>query len=524
MTKKGYEYNKKIGLRYNVDILEIEKNRLSGKKVMLPLSTGYGDRLSHSQDVLKISEYIYNYLKKDYGSDPYIKKLQINKIRTMAKWHDVGHCPYGHSGEDKLNELISENGDFYWDSFYSGYKHNLLSAKKLLDLKMNISWDIIDGVVKHSHVLPKNFNVSRAKYSNILKLNYIFNCDKTYSVVENNGIIVATNHSWYTFMKDFIMNFPCEICKLEKYDLINKNKSVLSNECDIKICDDGKKSVNCKYCVKKENNENIKMNITQYLLFPHPFTIEGEIIKIADEISALVRDIEYYSLFLRKNNVSEYQIIKAKVNDRLTILKSKLIGKNKNTELIELIDTLFETSNNSEKVIDFLIKEIDYNNANFEILDEKNFSKKEIIVNWNSLTAKAYCRPLIGFKQDTANLFNEIKRCIYSIIHKDRTIEEDNQKGKQKLKKAFDYYYNHPEEFLEINQHLNEELNVITNFIADMGFETLSEKINFSKKKIQTNENYMKLLNSFRREIVFYLANLTEEEVSSFVTQFKKRK
>lgn len=518
MSKK--QYSRIIDIHYNFDMPKLEKRKLKGKKVMLPLSANYNNRLSHSEDVERIAEKIYESLKNQQIKDGYIDTLVMGKIRTMAKWHDVGHCPYGHSGEEALNSLISENGEFYWDSFYSGYKHNLLSAKILLDLKINVSWDIIDAVIKHSSVLPKNFNLSRANASNILKLNYIFNCDRN-NIIDINGEKVAVNNSWYFFVKYFISNFPCQLCNLPKYDFFCPNAT---NEVDkiIKICEKSKND--CKYCVIKDEVKNIKYNITQYLLFPYPLTLNGEILRLADEISALVRDIEFYSSYLKGKHINEYQIIKEKILDRLNILKSVYLGQGREYSLIDKVITLISRQNNAEDLIEYLVNSIIYEPELFEIIENKKFNSIPVIVKWDNKTEKNYCKPLLDFKEPVKTLFDEIKKCIYGIIHNDSIISSDNKEGIKQLKTVFNFYYNNPSDFLKKNKHLNEELNVITDVIRTLSCENLCEKINFAKLHLYDGADYMKLLNSFRREISFYIARVTESELDILYNDISKNK
>ena len=59
-------------------------------------------------------------------------------------------------------------------------------------------------------------------------------------------------------------------------------------------------------------------------------------------------------------------------------------------------------------------------------------------------------------------------------------------------------------------------MNVITNTIKSMSCKTLVDKITYAKSHINDNIDYMKLLNSFRREIAFYIARLTETELKEF--------
>ena len=48
-----------------------------------------------------------------------------------------------------------------------------------------------------------------------------------------------------------------------------------------------------------------------------------------------------------------------------------------------------------------------------------------------------------------------------------------------------------------------------------MNLDGLVDKINFARTHINENIDYMKLLNSFRREIAFFIARLTEKELNT---------
>lgn len=514
MAKKIY--NKTKSVCSNFDLPRIEKQLLEGKKVMLPLDKAFNNRHTHSLDVEYVAEKIFENLKLKYN-DEFVKSLSISKIKTMAKWHDVGHCPYGHAGEEQLNSLISENKGFYLDSFYSGYKHNLLSAKILLDLKINVSWDIIDAVIKHSSVLPKNFNLTRANHNNILKLNYIFNCDRN-NIVDIYNEKVAVNNSWYFFMKDFVCNFPCQICNVPKYEFIDPNET--NSLKIIQICDKltdeyGKEKNKCKFCVINKDCKNIKHNITQYLLFPFPLTLGGEILRVADEISALVRDIEFYSKYLKDNHFNKYYIIKEKISDIFNILESKFIGQSKNYELIGYVKNLISSKITGDDLINYLISKIKYDNTTFEIIENNKYNNIPLIVRWDNLQEKNFCKSLLEFEDEINKLFDEIKKAIYGIIHNDKFIKDDNKDGEKYISKVFEFYYNNPVKFLSINEHLQEELNLITETIQNMKLDSLVDKIIYARTHIDENIDYMKLLNSFRREIAFFIARLTEKELKT---------
>lgn len=102
---------------------------------------GTGDhlrtRLTHTIEVASISRTI-------------AKALGLNEdlAETIALAHDLGHSPFGHSGEETLNELMRGQG---------GFDHNAQSLRivELLERKypeftgLNLSLEVIEGLKKH---------------------------------------------------------------------------------------------------------------------------------------------------------------------------------------------------------------------------------------------------------------------------------------------------------------------------------------------------------------------------------------
>ena len=108
---------------------------------------GTGDhlrtRLTHTIEVAAISKTIARalYLNEDLAE-------------TIALAHDLGHTPFGHSGERALNEMMKNHG---------GFDHNLqaLRVVDLLEQKypefngLNLTWEVRTGLMKHRNRLTK---------------------------------------------------------------------------------------------------------------------------------------------------------------------------------------------------------------------------------------------------------------------------------------------------------------------------------------------------------------------------------
>ena len=98
-----------------------------------PLGDHYVTRLTHTLEVSQIARTI-------------ARALNLNEDLTeaIALGHDLGHTPFGHIGEDVLNEL-----------YHQGFRHNEQSLR-VVDLLenngqgLNLNWEVRDGILNHS--------------------------------------------------------------------------------------------------------------------------------------------------------------------------------------------------------------------------------------------------------------------------------------------------------------------------------------------------------------------------------------
>jgi len=98
-----------------------------------PLGDHYVTRLTHTLEVSQIARTISRALN-----------LNEDLTEAIALGHDLGHTPFGHVGEDVLNEL-----------YHQGFRHNEQSLR-VVDLLendgqgLNLTWEVGDGILNHS--------------------------------------------------------------------------------------------------------------------------------------------------------------------------------------------------------------------------------------------------------------------------------------------------------------------------------------------------------------------------------------
>lgn len=97
-----------------------------------PEGDHYRTRLTHTLEVAQIARTIGRALR-----------LNEDLIEAIALGHDLGHTPFGHSGEYILNKISSE-----------GFEHNRHSLRVVDVLEgkggLNLTWEVRDGILNHS--------------------------------------------------------------------------------------------------------------------------------------------------------------------------------------------------------------------------------------------------------------------------------------------------------------------------------------------------------------------------------------
>jgi len=98
-----------------------------------PFGDHYRTRLTHTLEVSQIARTIARALR-----------LNEDLTEAIALGHDLGHTPFGHAGEQTLNELLPGG--------FCHYEQSLRVVDKLeYDGKgLNLTFEVRDGIVKHS--------------------------------------------------------------------------------------------------------------------------------------------------------------------------------------------------------------------------------------------------------------------------------------------------------------------------------------------------------------------------------------
>ena len=114
--------------------------RLKHKTQVFVNTTGdhYRTRITHSIEVAQIARTLAKYFN-----------LNEDLCETLSLAHDLGHTPFGHAGEEALNDCMVN---------YGGFDHNLQTLRivTLLETKyyqfegLNLTYETLDGLIKHN--------------------------------------------------------------------------------------------------------------------------------------------------------------------------------------------------------------------------------------------------------------------------------------------------------------------------------------------------------------------------------------
>ncbi len=185
----------------------------------------YRTRITHSLEVAQIARSITKFLE-----------LNDDLAETLSLAHDLGHTPFGHAGEDALNECMLP---------YGGFDHNLQTLRIVMFLEnkyfkfngLNLTIETLEGLLKHSGPVKNIFKLNKLINSKNFKGKINFNKNSTLEsqisgisddIAYNNHDIQDGVRAKLFNIKDLIeINFFNEIFNSYKKKLKKHNKDIL---------------------------------------------------------------------------------------------------------------------------------------------------------------------------------------------------------------------------------------------------------------------------------------------------------
>lgn len=113
----------------------------------------YRTRLTHSIEVAQVARTIAGALG-----------LNTELTEAVALAHDLGHTPFGHTGEDAMEEMMAP---------YGGFDHNAQALRIVTSLErhyakwdgLNLTWECLEGIAKHNGPVTGNLPYALNDYN-----------------------------------------------------------------------------------------------------------------------------------------------------------------------------------------------------------------------------------------------------------------------------------------------------------------------------------------------------------------------
>ena len=267
----------------------------------------YRTRITHSIEVSQIARTIAKYLK-----------INEELAETLSLAHDLGHTPFGHAGEDALNDCMEPHG---------GFNHNLQTLRIVMFIEnkymkfkgLNLTIETIDGLLKHNGPIIDTYEVDNLiGLRNLKKINYKNHPSLEAQIAAISDDIAYNNHDiqdginakLLKFNDLLEINFFKNIYKKYKNKIKPKNKDKLIHQ----IIRD---SINLmvKDLIHTTLN-NIKKNNIKSL--NDVYKSEKNLVTFSDKLNSIIEEIRF---FLRINMYNHENVLKKNDNGKKIIIK-----------------------------------------------------------------------------------------------------------------------------------------------------------------------------------------------------------
>ena len=272
-------------------------------------------RITHSIEVAQIARSIAKHLG-----------LDDDLAETLSLAHDLGHTPFGHAGEDALNECMVNFG---------GFDHNLQTLRIIMFLEhkylkfkgLNLTLETLDGLLKHNGSVEDLSTVNRLiglkNFKNKVNFNNSGSLEAQISAISDD--IAYNNHDIQDGIRakmfnlnDLIeINFFKDIYKSHKKNIKNINKDILIYQIIRDSID-----LMVKNLIKNTIN-NLKVNKIKSI--NDIYKNEKPIVSFSNEYSDIEKEIRF---FLRSKMYSNKKVL-IKNNKGKKIIKDLFYTINK---------------------------------------------------------------------------------------------------------------------------------------------------------------------------------------------------
>ena len=315
--------------------------RLKHKTQVFVNTTGdhYRTRITHSLEVSQIARTLSKYFL-----------LNEDLSETLSLAHDLGHTPFGHAGEEALNECMKKFG---------GFDHNIQTIRIILFLEnryykfngLNLTFETLDGLLKHNGPVKNQNKLNKILGKNILnkKIKLTQNPSLEAQIASISDDIAYNSHDLEDGLKSNLFNLAdLENIPVLKDIILNHKKKIKNFSLDLVIRQIVREIINE---MVKDIINTTKKNINKYKLKKTQdiYISQYPIVSFSNKMREFDKEIKK---FLKKN-MYYHKKVKDNTNRGKKIIKSLFINIMKNPVKYLNVSN-YEKPNMERSVCDFI--------------------------------------------------------------------------------------------------------------------------------------------------------------------------
>ena len=273
-------------------------------------------RITHSLEVSQIARTLSKYFN-----------LNEDLSETLSLAHDLGHTPFGHAGEDALDDCMKK---------YGGFDHNIQTIRIVTILEnryynfegLNLSYETLDGLIKHNGPV-----INLIKYNKILgknffkkKINFTTNSSMEAQIASISDDIAYNNHD----LEDGLKANLFKLNDLKNIPILNKiiskhNKKLKKNSIDLVVRQIVRETINAMVV---DVIKNTKKNLQLYKIknLQDVYKTKNQIVSFSDKM----KDFDLKIKNFLKEKMYFHDRVNIKTNYGKRIIKNLFIKIKKN--------------------------------------------------------------------------------------------------------------------------------------------------------------------------------------------------
>ena len=276
----------------------------------------YRTRITHSMEVAQIARSIAKHLS-----------LNDDLAETLSLAHDLGHTPFGHAGEESLNECMANHG---------GFDHNLQTLRIIMFLEnkylkfkgLNLTIETLDGLLKHNGPIEdlslvkqliglKNLN-NKIKFQQSASLEAQISAISDDIAYNNHDIQDGIRANMFNLSELIEINFFKDIYNFHKKNIRKNNKEILiyqiiRDSIDLMVKD-----------LIKNTIKNLKINKIKSIR--DIYKSDNYIVCFSEKYSIIEKEIKFFlrtKMYNNKNVLTKNNKGKKIIRDLFLLIKNK---------------------------------------------------------------------------------------------------------------------------------------------------------------------------------------------------------